>query len=187
MIWVQPKIKGVVGTEKLCGRCGTTVFSQHVHWCRSPIMDLKEVRVTVITCLQLEDRESNTQNLTGSNKTNYLFFFFFASAKIVYAVTLHSKDLFVHAAVRIYLLWSHYVISWKIPGYKKILWNLKDQKKGEKIRKNLDREVIWKQHYSHKLIIDIICLCLLHDIVRKAWTLAYNTLFQVSHGSFLIR
>jgi len=28
---VKPKIKGIVGTEKLCRRVGTTVFSQHVH------------------------------------------------------------------------------------------------------------------------------------------------------------
>lgn len=75
-------------------------------------MDLKEVRVTVITCLQLEEWENNMQDLKGSNKIRNLFFFHLL--RQVYAVTVHSADVFVHAAVRIYRLWSYHAISWEV-------------------------------------------------------------------------
>lgn len=131
VVWVEPKIQGVVGTEKLCRRWGAAVFSQHVHWRWRPIMDLKEVRVTLITCLQLEEWENNMQNLTGCNKTRNLLFSICWDT--VYAVTLYRADICVHATVRIYELWSHYAISWKVPGQKKILHNFKGQNKREKI------------------------------------------------------
>lgn len=135
VIWAKPKIKGIVGTEKLYRRVRTTVFSQHVRWCWSTIVDLKEVRVAVSTCLQLEEWESNMQNLTGSNKISNLYFPICKDC----AVILHRADIIVHTALSIYVLWSHYDISWRVPG-QKILRNLRVKIKGRRS----ERIWIWK-------------------------------------------
>lgn len=61
-------------------------------------MDLKELRVTLSTCLQLEEWESNTQNLIEARKQEIAFF---PSAETLSMQKLYRADIGIHAPVRI--------------------------------------------------------------------------------------